>query len=188
MKILVIVLAVVLALLVLSQVNAHGPFLTLGNPEFVVFLAFLLFVGILLWFGVPRRVAALLDQRAETIRAELAEARSLREEAQTLLASFEQKRREVAEQSARIVADARAEAERAAAQAREDASRAVARRIASAEEQIAAAEAKAIREVRDRAVAVAIAAAQEVLASQMTPDRAARLVDDSISAVGAKLH
>ena len=188
MKILVIALAVVLALLALSQVTAHGPFLTLGNPEFVVFLAFLVFVGLLLWFGVPRRITALLDQRAETIRSELAEARALREEAHALLNSFEQKRREVAEQSARIVSEARAEAERAAAQAREDAARAVQRRIASAEEQIAAAEARAIREVKDRAVAVAIAAAQEVLATQMTSDRAARLVDDSIVTVGQKLH
>ena len=188
MKILTIILAVVLALLVLSQVTAHGPFLTLQNTEFVVFLAFVLFVAIVMWFGVPRRLAGLLDQRAETIRGELVEARALREEAQTLLSSFEQKRREMAEQAERIVAEARAGAERAAAQAREDAARAVQRRIASAEERIAAAEGKAIREVKDRAVTVAVAAAQEVLATQMTAAQASRLVDESIATVGAKLH
>jgi F-type H+-transporting ATPase subunit b len=188
MKILVIVLAVIFAYLALSQATVHGPFFTFGNTEFVVFLAFVLFAAVLVWFGVPRRVAGLLDQRAETIRNELAEARALREEAQTVLASFDQKRREVSEQADRIVAEARAEAERAAVQAREDAARAVARRVASAEERIAAAEAKAIREVKDRAVTVAIAAAQEVLAAQMTPDQATRLVDRSIDAVGARLH
>ncbi|EYD77971.1 H+-transporting two-sector ATPase, B/B' subunit [Rubellimicrobium mesophilum DSM 19309] len=188
MKILAIVLAVILAYLALSQVTVHGPFFTLHNPEFIVFLAFALFLGIVLWFGVPRRIAGLLDQRAETIRGELAEARALREEAQALLNSFEHKRREMAEQAERIVVEARAEAERAAAQAREDAARAVQRRIASAEEQIAAAEAKAIREVKDRAVVAAVAAAQEVLATQMTPAQASRLVDESIATVGAKLH
>jgi len=188
MKILAIILAVILAYLALSQANAHGPFFTLRNTEFVVALAFILFAAVLLYFGVPRRIAGLLDQRAETIRTELAEARALREEAQALLGSFEQKRREMAEQASRIVTEARAEAERAAIQAREDAARAVARRVASAEEQLSAAEAKAIRAVKDRAVTVAVAAAQEVLAAQMTPDRAARLVDDSIATVGAKLH
>jgi F-type H+-transporting ATPase subunit b len=188
MKILAIILAVIFAYLALSQATVHGPFFTLRNTEFVVFLAFVLFAAVLLYFGVPRRIAGLLDQRAETIRNELAEARALREEAQALLNSFEQKRREMAAQADRIVADARSESERAAAQAREDAARAVQRRIALAEEQIAAAEAKAIREVKDRAVAVAISAAQEVLATQMTPAQASRLVDESIVTVGAKLH
>ena len=188
MKILTILAALVLAWLALSQATVHGPFFTLRNTEFIVFLSFLLFVGILLWFRVPGRVAGMLDHRAETIRNELAEARALREEAQTLLSSFERRRQEMNDQAARIIAEARAEAERAAAQAKDDAARAVARRIASAEEQIAAAEAKAMREVRDRAVTVAVSAAQEILAAQMTAAQADRLVDDSIAAVGAKLH
>jgi F-type H+-transporting ATPase subunit b len=188
MRILTIVLALVLAYLVLTQLDAHGPFLTLNNPEFVVFLAFLLFIGILLWFGVPRRAGALLDQRAAGIRRELDEARALREEAQTLLNSFAQKRAEMTAQAERIVTEARAEAERASTQAKEDAARAVERRLAAAEDQIRAAEAKAVRQLRDRAAAVAVAAAQEVLAQQMTPERANALVDQSIATVSQKLH
>src|SRR5688500_9701753 len=108
MKILAIILAVIFAYLALSQATVHGPFFTLRHPEFVVFLAFVLFAAVLLYFGVPRRIAALLDQRAETIRNELAEARALREEAQALMSSFEQKRRDMAAQAERIVVDARA--------------------------------------------------------------------------------
>lgn len=171
----------------LAATGDYG-FFSLRNTDFVVLLGFLVVVALLLWFRVPARITELLDRRGEAVRRELDEARQLREEAQALLASFEQKRREVAEQSARIVADAQAEAQRAAEQAKADAARAVERRIASAEEQIAAAEAKAVREVKDRAVAVAIAAAREVLAAQMTPDRSARLVEESITEVGAKLH
>lgn len=163
-------------------------FVSLRNTDFVVLLAFLLFVAVLLWFGVPRRVAALLDARAQGIAKDLAEARAIREEAQALLASFDAKRREMADQAARIVATAQEEAQRAAQQAREDAARAVQRRIQSAEEQIAAAESRAIREVRDRAVAAAVAAAREVLAAQMGPADQARLIDQSIAAVGARLH
>ena len=163
-------------------------FLSLRNTDFVVLLAFILFVGVLIWFGVPGRVAAMLDQRAQGIERELSEARAIREEAQTLLGSFEQKRRDVADQASRIVAQAREEGQLAAAQAREDAARAVERRIASAEERIAAAQAKAIREVRDRAVTLAVAAAREVLVQQMTPADRERMVEQSIATVGAKLH
>lgn len=170
-----------------SAATEYG-FVSLRNTDFVVLLAFILFVAILLYYRVPAMVGAMLDRRAEGIRAELAEARSLRDEAQALVGSFERKRQEVEAQAARIVAEARAEAERAAAAAREEAARSVARRLASAEERIAAAEAKAIGRVRDQAVAAAVAAAQEVLASGMTPDRAGRLIDESIATVGRRLN
>ncbi|TNC46777.1 ATP F0F1 synthase subunit B [Rubellimicrobium rubrum] len=163
-------------------------FFSLHNTNFIVLLAFLLVLGIMVYFGVPGMLSGLLDRRAEEIRREITEARALREEAQQLLASFDRKRQEMAAQAERIVADARTEAERAATLAKEEAARAVQRRIAGVEEQIAAAQAKAIREVKDQAVTVAIAAAQEVLARQMTPAAGSQLIDQSIATVSERLH
>lgn len=163
-------------------------FVSLHNTDFVVLLAFLVVLGILFYFRVPATISGLLDSRAERIRAELAEARTLRDEAQQLLGSFDRKRQEMDAQATRIVTEAQAEAQRAATQARNDAARAVERRIRSAEDQIAAAQAKAISQVKDQAVAVAIAAARDVLAQQITPVQGSRLIDDSIAQVGAKLH
>ena len=164
------------------------PFLSLANTDFVVLIAFLLFIAILFYYKVPSMIGGLLDKRAETIRAELAEARSLREEAQTLLASYERKQREVQAQADRIVENAKDEAARAAAAAKEEIRVSVARRIAAAEEQIASAEAAALRDVKDRAVGIAVAAAQDLIAEQMTAARGNRLIDDAISVVEAKLH
>lgn len=164
------------------------PFLSLANTDFVVLIAFLVFIGILLYFRVPSIIGGLLDKRAAAIRAELDEARSLREEAQALLASYERKQKDVQAQSDRIVEAAREEALRAAAAAKEEIRASVARRIASAEEQIASAEAAAVRDVKDRAVVVAVAAAQDLIAAQMTAARGNKLIDDAISVVEAKLH
>ena len=61
---------------------------SLGNTDFVVLLAFLLFVGVLIYLKVPGLLMGLLDKRADTIRAELDEARALREEAQTPACRF----------------------------------------------------------------------------------------------------
>lgn len=167
---------------------ASGPFISLHNTNFVVLIAFIVFIGILLYFKVPGLVGGLLDKRAETIRSELAEARALREEAQTLLASYERKQKEVQAQADRIGENARDEATRAAAQAKEDIRASVARRIAAAEDQIASAEKAAVREVKDRAVTVAIAAAQDLIAAQMTAAQGNKLIDDAIGVVEAKLH
>lgn len=167
---------------------ADGPFFSLGNTNFIVLLAFLIFVGILLYAKVPARLAGMLDNRAKQIRTEIDEARALRDEAQAILASYERKQKEVQAQADRIVSNAREEALSAAAGAKADLETAIARRLAAAEDQIASAEAAAIREVRERAVQVAVAAAGEVLAKQMTPEGASALIDSSIAQVGDKLH
>ncbi len=181
-------LSILLSLLASPALAASGPFFSLRNTDFVVLVAFLVFVGILLYAKIPSKLAGLLDKRAATIKAELDEARALREEAKTILASYERKQKEVQEQVDRIVASARDEATAAMVKAKEDLKLSIARRLTAAEEQIASAEGSALREVRERAVAVAVAAAAEVLAKQSTAASAKASIDAAIDQVAERLH
>jgi F-type H+-transporting ATPase subunit b len=167
---------------------AEGPFVSLKNTDFVVLIAFLVFIGVLVYFKVPGLLAGMLDSRAEGIRSELEEARALREEAQSLLAGYERKQKEVQDQADRIVSAAREEARLAAEQARVDLAKSLERRMAAATDQIASAEGAAIKAVRDQAVTIAIAAARDVIAKQMTAAEGNTLIDDAIAQVDAKLH
>lgn len=167
---------------------ATGPFFSLRNTNFIVLMAFILFIAILMYMKIPSKIGAMLDARADGIRADLDEARALREEAQTLLASYERKQKEVQEQADRIVANARTEAERSAEASKDDIEASIARRLASAEEQLESARAAAIKDVQNRAVTVAVAAAKDVIASQMNAVRANSLIDESIATVKAKMH
>lgn len=160
----------------------------LNDTNIVVAIAFVIFVCILLYVGVPKIVGNLLDDRADKIKAEIDEARELRDEAQTLLASFERKQKEVQAQADKIVANAKAEANAAAAKAQEDLKTSITRRMAAAEDQIASAEASAVQEVRDNAVKVAIAAARDVITSNLGAKDQGSLIDDAIAEVGKKLH
>ncbi len=181
-------LTLALAFAASPAVAASGPFFSLHNTNFIVLLAFIVFLGVLLYFKVPGLIGGMLDQRAENISAELEEARSLREEAQTILASYERKQKEVAEQAAHIVEHAKLEAAEAAEVAKEELKAAIARRIASAEDQIKSAETAAIKEVRDTAVSVSIGAAQDLIAKNMTAAEGNKLIDEAISDVESKLH
>ena len=182
-------LSVILFTLMASPaLAASGPFFSLYNTNFVVTIAFVCFVSVVLYLGVPKMLAKMLDARADGIRAELEEARSLREEAKALLASYEKKQTEVQEQADRILEAARVEAAAAAEQAKADIVTSVARRLVAAEEQIASAEAAAVKEVRDQAIVVAVGAARDIIASQMTAADGNSLIDDAITQVGAKLH
>ncbi len=164
------------------------PFASMFNTNFVVILAFLLFVAVLIYLKVPGLLMGLLAQRAENIRDELNQAKALREEAQTILASYERKHREVQEQADRIVEQARVDAEAAALKAKDDLKASIARRLAAAEDQIVSAQKKAVKEVRDTAIQVAISAAGDVIAANMSADDGDRLIDEAIVTVEAKLH
>ncbi len=159
-----------------------------GDANLVVSLSFLIFIGILVYLRVPSKLAGMLDDRAERIRKELDDARRLREEAQAVLASYERKQKEVEELAQEIVTRARAEAARAAEEGKKELEGSIARRLKAAEEQIASAEAAAIRDVKDRAVQVAIRAAAKALSEKMDGQAGGKLIDDAIASVGAKLH
>jgi len=163
-------------------------FFDLNNTNFVVSIAFVLFIGVLLYLKVPKLVAGLLDKRADGIRTEIDEARALQEEAKTILASYERKRKEVKEHSVSIIASAKAEAEAVAEQAKADLKETIARRLVAAEDQIKSAQDAAVREVKDKAVAVAIAAASDVINKGMAAKDANALIDAAIKDVGVKLH
>ncbi len=179
---------VIAALAATPAFAATGAFFSLHNTNFVVLLAFIVFIGILLKVKAPAKIAAMLDARAAQIRADLAEARALRDEARNLLSSYEKKQKDVLEQSERIVAAARDEAMAAAKQAKADLKASIARRMAAAEEQIASAQAAAVRQVREQAVMVAVAAAGDVLTKQMTAENTAASIDAAIAQVEAKMH
>jgi len=180
--------ALLLTLMASPALAASGRFFSLYNTNFVVTVAFIGFVALVLYLGVPKMLGKMLDARADGIRSELEEARSLREEAKALLASYEKKQAEVQAQADRIVEAARVEAAAAAEQAKADIKNSVALRMVAAEDQIASAEASAIKDVRDEAIVVAVAAARDIIANQMTAADGNGLIDDAIDQVGTKLH
>ena len=169
-------------------IGASGPFFSLKNTDFVVLLAFIAFIAVLVYFKVPGLVGGMLDRRADAIKAELDEARSLREDAQTILASYERKQKEVAQQAEAIVEHAKKEAAEAAEAAKQDLTATIARRLAAAEDQIKSAEMAAVTEVRNTAITVAVGAAQDLIAKKMTAADGNKLIEAAIKDVETNLH
>ncbi|MFV0385269.1 F0F1 ATP synthase subunit B [Paracoccus sp. (in: a-proteobacteria)] len=167
---------------------ASGPFFSLHNTNFIVLLAFLVFIGILIRFKVPSIIGGMLDKRADGIRADLDEARRLRDEAQEVYASYQRRQREVKTQADEIVANAKRESEAQAAKAKNDLKASIERRLKAAEDQIASAEQDAIRAVRNRAVQTAIAAASELLAAQVRGGQRSAGIDEAIDEVAHRLN
>jgi len=160
----------------------------LHDAEFWVLLGFLAFVGLLLYVGTHKKIAKSLDDRAARIRAELDDARRLREEAAQLLADYQRKRHEAEGEAAGIIEGAKAEAERLAAEAKAKVAEFVERRTKMAETKIAQAEAQAAAEVRAAAAEAAVAAAEKILAKEAKGKLADELIAKGIEDVRQKLN
>ena len=158
------------------------------EPEFWVAVSFFIFIGVLVYFGVHMKVVSALDARALLISKELEEARRLREEAENVLADYRRKLGDVVTEVDNITALATTEAKTLAAETRQSLKEYFDRRIKLAEEKIARAEMEAVREFRSVAVDAAIAAAQNLIAAKLTPDRAKKLVSESVKALKSKLN
>jgi len=158
------------------------------DASFWVAVCVILFLTLLLWKGAFKAMGKALDDRAVKIEGELNEARRLREEAQTLLASYQRKQKEAEAQAEDIVAQARKDAESMAARSRTELKERLDRRAAQAEAKIANAEAQALAEVRAKAAERAIAGAEDLLKSNMKTADHTSMVKEGIAGIGKALN
>lgn len=160
----------------------------LADPTFWVGIAFIVFIGILVYQGVPAMLNKALDARADAIRTELDEARRLREEARSILADYQRKHREAEDEAKAIVAQARREAEVLAEETRKGLQETLERRTKLAEDKIGRAEAQAVSEVRAAAVDMAVSAAEKILREKTSGAAGVSLTDQSIRDLKGRIN
>lgn len=158
------------------------------DATFWATVALFLFVALIVYLKVPGMLAKSLDGRADRIRAELEDARKLREEAQQLLAEYQRKRKEAEKEAAEIVEIAKREAGLLAEEAHAKTEEYVARSTALAEQKIGQAEQEAINEVRANAVDLAVEAARQILGSKFDAKTSTDRFKSSVQEVKAKLN
>jgi F-type H+-transporting ATPase subunit b len=159
-----------------------------AEPETWVAIAFVILMGAFAWLGVHRTMLTALDHRSERIKAELDDARRLKDEAAKVLAEYKAKRATAEREAEDIVANAKAEAERIAADAKAKMEDFVARRTKTAESKIALAEAQAVADVRAAAADAAVTAATTILSQSVKGQVADDLLAKGIAEARQKLN
>src|SRR5882672_3273482 len=158
------------------------------EPETWVAIAFVILMVLFAYLGIHKTVLTALDHRSERIKAELDDARRLKEEAAKLLAEYKTKRASAEREAADIIANARSEAERIATEAKAKMEDFVARRTKTAEGKIALAEAQALADVRAAAAEAAVQAASTILSQSVKGQVADDLLAKGIDEVRQKLN
>ncbi len=158
-----------------------------SNPENWAALGFVAFIALVGKKGYVF-MTGWLDGRTAEIKAKLDEASRLRAEAETLLASYVKKQKDAEREAEAILAQARVEAQRMTEDAARALEVAVQRRTEQAKERIGRAEQKALKEVRDAAIDIAVRGAQRLIIAELDEKAADRMVDEAIRDLDRKLH
>jgi len=157
------------------------------TPTLVVAISLVIFLALVWWKG-RGAILGMLDKRSDDIRRQIDEAKRLREEAEKLYADIAKKQQEAAQTAAVMVKEAQAQAIRIERDAEAALEQTIARRREQALEKIAQAEAEAMRQVRARAVDVAIEATRAVLAEDMAGAQGQAAIDAAIAELPQRLN
>jgi len=154
------------------------------NPGGWVALAMIVVFAILAWQKVHHAIGRALDSKIALIRNQLAEAESLREEAEALKAEYEKKAKGADKDRKALLERAKHEAEEIVAKAKTDAEALIERRSRMAEDKIAAEERAAIDQLRATAADAATRAAKRLIAERHDAAADEQLVNQAIGEIG----
>jgi F-type H+-transporting ATPase subunit b len=165
--------------------EAPNPILPETNEVLWGAFAFIVLFGLMAWKGYPA-VKGAMDARANKIQDDLDQAEAARTEATTVLADYQRQVADARAESARIIEEARAQAE----QVRRDLiakaeAEANALRLRNAE-QVAGERDRVMGEMQGQVAALAIELAEKVVESNLDRETNTRLIENYINSVGAR--
>ena len=166
---------------------SNSPMFSLANTDFVVAIAFALFMGVLIYFKVPKIIGDLLDKRAASIKSEIDEANRLVEEAKSLLAKLEREHKENIIKAKEIIEDAELSSKKILEDSKSEIKFAVSRKLKSAERQIQANEKDVINAIKGDLIDEAFKLAQEQIENKVNLQVANLIAEESLSEIEIKL-
>ena len=160
---------------------------SLNNTDFVVLVSFLVFVGVLIYFGVPRIIAKLLDKRAEDIGSEINEANKILEDAKTLLSSLEEEHKKNSLSIKQMIENAKIKANSEEDKSKKYIEDLIKSRMLSAEEQVQSSERKIFTEIKETAIDMSFEKARARLDRELTEENYRLHFDQSMKMVKSSL-
>ena len=150
------------------------------NAEFFVAISFIIFVGLILILRLPRRILNILDERSLNIQKELEQARSLREEAQKILAKEKKKLEEADVEIVNLLKNAEEHTKIFKANAEKLLSEDIERKKKQSELKIKQVESDAIKEVKLKATELSLEIAKAYIKQNFDGKMSSEIFEESI--------
>ena len=170
-----------------ASAASNAPPFSLTNTDFVVAIAFFIFIGVLIYFNVPRIIINLLDKRSSSIRGEIEEASRLLQEAKTLLAKLEKEHKNNISKAEDVIKTAENTSKRLLDDSKADIKNAVARKLDMAKKQIESNEKTVLNSIRDEIIDAAFKIAEDSITKKLDKKTSENITKESINEITTKL-
>jgi F-type H+-transporting ATPase subunit b len=159
----------------------------LYDTNFWVLISFVIFIGVFIKYGLKTALGG-LDNKINAIKTELAQAETLRVEAQELLAEYQRKHDDAIKEAELIIADAKKHAESIRLKAEDDMERTKTRREQQLADKLARIEENAKSEIQAYTARIAVNAARDILSQNMDSKSDKVIIENTLAQASKALH
>ena len=158
--------------------------ISLNNTDFVVAISFIIFVLILIFLKVPKKIGNLLDERAVSIKNEIDEANKILEDSKSVLAEMEREHKLNIQKAEKIIEESEDRAKKIIFNAKQEAKELIEIKIKAAQEQIKSNENNLIKSITEKAINEAITKAEVEINLGKDKKNKDKLISESINDLG----
>jgi F-type H+-transporting ATPase subunit b len=150
------------------------------DATFWVMISFFLFVGLLIYFQIPQKIKATLEENISNIKNQIDEAEKLKEDAKNILTEHEKKISNSKNEMKLMIVRANEEAERNIVKTNQDFHNLMENRKKNAEERILQLKNQALKDIKNTSVKIAIESVEKLLKNSLDKSKLDKIYMSSI--------
>ncbi len=151
------------------------------DATFWVAISFVLFVGVLLYFKVPQKIFATLDESINKIKKDIEEAEKLKEEAKNILSDYEARLDKSKVEIDLMIKNAKKESENNIIKTNDQFHKIFENRKKMAEEKIKQMKLQATKDIKNYSVEVAIIALEKIIKNSIDKKKLDKIYVSSVN-------
>ena len=151
------------------------------DATFWVAVSFVLFVGVLLYFKVPQKIFATLDESINKIKKDIEEAEKLKEEAKNILSDYEARLDKSKVEIDLMIKNAQKESDANIIKTNDQFHKIFENRKKMAEEKIKQMKLQATKDIKNYSVEVAIIALEKIIKNSIDKKKLDKIYDSSVN-------
>ena len=150
------------------------------DATFWVMISFFLFMGLLIYFQIPQKIKAALEENISNIKDQIDEADKLKEDAKNILTEHEKKISNSKSEVKLMITKASEEAEKNVIRANQNFHDQMENRKKSAEERIKQLKNQALKDIKNTSVRIAIESVEKLLKNSLDKSKLDKIYISSI--------
>jgi len=150
------------------------------DATFWVMISFFLFVGLLIYFQIPQKIKATLEENISNIKNQIDEAYKLKEDAKNILTEHEKKISNSKAEMKSMITKAGEEAEKNIIKTNQDFHNLMENRKKNAEERIKQLKNQALKDIKDTSVRIAIESVEKLLKNSLDKSKLDKIYMSSV--------